>query len=134
MMTDKIADMLTRIRNAQNAQLLETEVIFSGTNQAILETLKKLNFIKDYYVEAEGNIKRLFVQLKYISTGIGTAMGKIHKITRVSKPGRRFYCNTDFYKHLSHHERYIISTNKGIMSGSEAKDLNVGGEVICKVS
>ncbi len=134
MMTDKIADMLARIRNAQNARLLETEIIYSRTNKAVLEVLKKLNFVNAYTVEGESNVRRLFVELRYISTGIGTAMGKINKVKRVSKPGGRVYCNTDFYKYFNSNEHYVISTSKGVMSGMEAKALNIGGEVLCKIS
>lgn len=128
------SDMVTRIRNAQMAMLLQTEVIYSSFNMNILKVLKNLRFIKDYKVDETGKFKKLFVVLKYITVGIGSGIGQINVIKRVSKPGRRVYKDLASFKYLSDEKHMILSTNKGIMTAHEAKKIGIGGEVILVIS
>lgn len=122
---DVLSDMVARINNAQQTKLLHTKVIKSKLNANVLAVLKQEGFVSDY--EEDGNF--LNVVLKY-------DLGKpiISAFKRVSKPGCRVYANISklpkFYNGLG---ISILSTPKGVITDHEAKNLNVGGEVLCTV-
>lgn len=127
-MTDNIADLLTRIRNAQSCKLLNVGAPLSKLKCGILDVLKKEGYISAYLVNQE---KRLIeVELKYSRFG-EPAISQIH---RVSKPGKRIYSSiSNLLGYFNNMGIHILSTPKGIMSDRDARKLNVGGEVICKV-
>jgi small subunit ribosomal protein S8 len=130
MLTDLLADLLTRIRNGQNAKLAYVHAPLSKLGTAVLEVLKKEGYIRDYsHEEIRKNISMSKIELKY-SHGIAV----IKKIDKVSKPGRRVYSSIDqlskFYNGLG---LYILSTSRGVMSDHEARIANIGGEVLCRV-
>lgn len=130
-MTDNIADMLTRIRNAQKSRMISMSVPHSKMKCAILDVLKEEGYIKSYIVSnVAPNIDEIEVDLKY------SAHGKpvIQEIKRVSKPGKRAYSSASAMKgYYNGMGIYILSTPKGVLSDREARRLGVGGEVICKV-
>jgi small subunit ribosomal protein S8 len=130
-MTDPIADMLTRIRNAQKAKFLSVSYPHSNMKYEITKVLHSEGYIKSYSEkELGGNKKSIEVQLKYLDKGIPA----IIKIDKVSTPGKRIYSSIkdlkEYYKGLG---VYILSTSKGIISDRDAAQNKVGGEVICKV-
>ncbi len=125
---DPISDLLTRIRNANMAKLQKVAVPSSKMKLQVLKILKDEGYIADYSLSDKyhGVIK---VYLKYNS-------GKpvISDLQRMSRPGRRFYSDTDSIPEtLNGFGITIISTSKGVMTDKEAKKLRVGGEVVCKV-
>lgn len=131
MMTDPIADMLTRIRNGHMAKLLYVSCPYSNLKKNILNVLKDEGYIKDF-VEQEGEdkFKELEITLKYSNRG-EPGIKEIHK---VSKPGRRMYTSIEDLKpYYNNMGISIISTSKGVISDNKAKQLGVGGEVICQV-
>lgn len=126
MITDPIADILTRIRNAQSARKDVVNAPYSGVNHKILETLKKNGFIKDVKKVDGEKFPELEVTLDL----------KRPKVTliRVSKPGQRIYKSKSELKVIKNGlGMEVISTSKGIMTNAEAYTQNLGGEVICKV-
>jgi small subunit ribosomal protein S8 len=130
--TDPIADYLTRLRNAIQAKHRVVDVPASGLKKEITRLLKEKGYILNYKFEDEvgyqGNIK---IALKYNPE---TKVSAIKAIERVSKPGLRQYCDTDSIPRvLNGLGIAIISTSKGIITDKEARELNVGGEVICYV-
>lgn len=128
-LSDGIGDFLTRIRNAQLAMHRTTRVLFSKVNASLLEILKEEGYILDYQKEGEGNILSIVVRLKYYDRS-----PVINNITRISKPGCRRYSR---YKRISKAYNglgiFIISTSKGIMTDYKARELKVGGEILCRV-
>ncbi|OPY05057.1 MAG: 30S ribosomal protein S8 [Syntrophus sp. PtaB.Bin001] len=130
-MTDPIADMLTRIRNANRVHLKNVDVLNSGININIAKVLKKSGYIGGYDIKKnEKGHDILKVYLKYPDT----KKSIINDIQRVSKPGRRIYVKWDkIPKVLNGYGVAIISTSKGVITDKEAREKNVGGEVICKV-
>lgn len=128
-MTDPIADMLTRIRNAYLAGLKTTKIPHSKIKHALAEKLVELGYLDNMMVEEGTPNSHLVVKLKY--------MGKFPVMTglvRVSKPGRRVYQSVGEIKSvLSGHGSVIISTSKGIMSDKQAREAGLGGEIICKI-
>ncbi len=130
MIIDPIADLLTRIRNAYTARLTEVSVPFSRIKSDILKVLKKNDYIKGYEeVELSPGKRSLIVQIhdvrqtKYIPT-----------FKRISKPWQRIYIwSKDIKKSKNGKWIYIVSTPKGIITGYEARSLNVGGELMCEV-
>jgi small subunit ribosomal protein S8 len=130
--TDPIADYLTRLRNAIQAKHRVVDVPASGMKKEITRLLKEKGYILNYKFEDEvgyqGNIK---IALKYNPE---TKVSAIKAIERVSKPGLRQYCDTDnIPRVLNGLGIAIISTSKGIITDKEARELNIGGEVICYV-
>ena len=127
---DPIGDMITRIRNAQMRSLSSVIIPSSKFRVKILDVLKQEGYIADYKTIAdEKNKNFLFVNLKY-----NEGLPVIKEIKRVSKPGRRIYARADSIPRIQNGLGLaIVSTSKGIMSDSEAKNNNVGGEIICKV-
>lgn len=129
-MSDTLGDLLTRIRNGQNAGLDVVKSPASKLRENVLEVLKKEGFIQGYTrVDHAGGMADLEVELKYFE---GEPV--IRKIARVSKPGRRVYSKVkelpQVYNGLG---ISILSTPRGVMSDHEAREQNVGGEVLCQV-
>ena len=129
-MSDVIADMLTRIRNANNAKHQTVDIPASNMKKAIAEILVEEGYVKSYQVIEDGKQGTIRVTLKYLQ-------GKqkvIRGIRRVSKPGLRIYASCeDMPSVMNGLGIAIVSTSKGIMTGKKAKSLNVGGEVIAFV-
>ena len=127
---DPIGDMITRIRNAQMRLLPNVKIPGSKYREKILEVLKKEGFISNYKVLLDSSNKgELDVNLKYSN---GSPV--IKKINRISKPGRRIYAKASSIPKIQNGLGVaIVSTSKGIMSDNEARNQNVGGEIICKV-
>ena len=130
-MTDPIADMLTRIRNANKARFKSVNVYVSQMNINIAKVLKKAGYINSYdNVKDEKGQQILKITLKYPDT----KRAVITDIKRVSKPGRRVYVASDSIpKVLNGFGVSILSTSHGVITDQEAKALNVGGEILCKV-
>jgi small subunit ribosomal protein S8 len=129
-LTDPIGDMFSRIRNGQMRSLLSVNIPSSNFRRNILEILKSEGFIKDYYIETSENNKiNLKINLKYYE---GAPV--IKEIKRISKPGRRVYSRaTSIPRVMNGLGLAIISTPKGVMSDTEARKNNIGGEIICRV-
>ncbi|MDZ7684112.1 MAG: 30S ribosomal protein S8 [Gammaproteobacteria bacterium] len=129
-MQDPLADMLTRIRNAQIARIDSVTMPSSQTKANIAQVLKDEGYIEDYAVsDLENNKKELTVNLKYFR-------GKpvIEEIKRISRPGLRQYKGSDDLPTLRGGLGiYIVSTNKGLMSDRAARESGVGGELLCSV-
>ncbi len=128
-MTDPLADMLTRIRNGQRANKRVVEAPASKMRARVLEVLKREGFIRGYE-DGEHDSKPVFlIELKYHE---GEPV--ISAISRVSKPGRRVYSSVkDLPRVRNGLGISIVSTPKGVLSDAEARDANVGGEVLCTV-
>lgn len=130
MMSDPIADMLTRIRNAHATNKVDVSMYATKIKVAIAEVLKKEGYISDYRVDENDNKKSLVIVLKYYQ-------GKpvIENIRRISKPGLRVYCSKDKLPQVMGGMGIsIISTSKGVMSDRAARLVGEGGEVLCYVS
>lgn len=130
-MSDPIADMLTRIRNANTAKHDTVDVPSSKMKLAIADILVKEGFIKKYDVVEDGNFKTIRITLKY---GKDKNEKIISGIKRISKPGLRIYANKeDMPKVLGGLGVAIISTNQGVITDKQARELGVGGEVLAFV-
>ena len=130
-MSDPIADMLTRIRNANTAKHDTVDVPSSKMKLAIAQILLDEGYIKKYDVIEDGNFKTIHITLKY---GADKNDKIISGIKRISKPGLRVYAGKDeLPRVLGGLGIAIISTNKGIVTDKEARKLQVGGEVIAFV-
>ena len=129
-LTDPIGDMFTRIRNGQMRSLNSVIIPSSNFRRNILEILKTEGFIIDYYIEkTENNKIDLKINLKYHE---GNPV--IKEIKRISKPGRRVYSRaTSIPRVMNGLGVAILSTPKGVMSDTEARKNNLGGEIICRV-
>ena len=129
-MSDVIADMLTRIRNANNAKHQTVDIPASNMKKAIADILVKEGYVKSYEVVDNGNQGIIRVTLKYLP-----GKGKVIRgIRRVSKPGLRIYASCeDMPSVMNGLGIAIVSTSKGIMTGKEAKAQNVGGEILAFV-
>ena len=128
--TDPIADMITRIRNAQ-LRLLNTVTIPNSKFRArILDVLKEEGYISDYkLISDKKNKGSLLVDLKY-----NNGLPVIKEIKRISKPGRRIYTKADSIPKIQNGLGIaIVSTSKGIMSDNNARLKKIGGEIICRV-
>jgi len=125
-MTDSIADLLTRIRNAQMARRKTVEIPFSKTKERIVQVMLKNNFLKKVEINEDGKFPVLVLTL---------LVDKKLTLTRKSKPGQRVYIkSTDIRKVLNGLGIAIVSTPKGVITGYEARALNVGGELLCEIS
>ena len=130
MMTDPIADMLTRIRNAILAKHKKTEMPSSRMRVEIAKILKSEGYIKDYETVQEGPKARLTVTLSYGPAGERVITG----IERASKSGRRIYVKKDeIPRVLGGLGISIVSTPEGLMTGTESRRRGLGGELICNV-
>lgn len=130
--TDPIADYLTRVRNAIMAKHRVVDIPSSNIKKEMTKLLKDKGYILNYKFEDEvgpqGNIK---IALKYNPE---TKVSAIKALERISKPGLRQYCDTnDIPRVLNGLGIAIISTSKGVITDKEARELNVGGEVLCYV-
>ena len=131
-MTDPIADMLTRVRNANTAMHDEVKMPSSKKKEALAAILKKEGYIEDYAVTANGDRpgSTLTVTLKYSPERIRTISG----LRRVSKPGLRVYKPAnEVPRVLGGLGVAVVSTSQGLMTDREARKRNVGGEVLCFV-
>jgi small subunit ribosomal protein S8 len=129
-MNDPIADMLTRIRNANANGAVEAQVPFSNLKRAIADVLKREGYLNEVRVEGDGVQKRLVIRLRYGPDGEHV----ITSIDRVSKPGRRVYTPvTKIPRVRGGLGICILSTPRGLLSDRECRKQNVGGEIICKV-
>ena len=128
-MTDPIADLLTRIRNAASIDRESVSIPHSKVKESVCGVLKKQGFIKDYRITEEPS-KTIHVFLKYGPDGEKI----INEIKRISKPGCRIYKPaSEMPKVLNGLGIAIVSTSKGIMSDAECREKKVGGEVLCSV-
>ncbi|MBD5095849.1 MAG: 30S ribosomal protein S8 [Lachnospiraceae bacterium] len=127
-MSDPIADMLTRIRNANTAKHDTVDIPASKMKLAIADILLKEGYIKAVDVVEEGNFKTIRITLKY---GANKNEKVLTGLKRISKPGLRVYASKDeLPKVLGGLGTAIISTNKGVLTDKEARKENVGGEVL----
>ena len=130
-MSDPIADMLTRIRNANTAKHDTVDIPASKMKIAIADILVNEGYIAKYDLVEDGAFKTIHITLKY---GADKNEKVISGLKRISKPGLRVYANTeDIPKVLGGLGTAIISTNKGVVTDKEARKLGVGGEVLCFV-
>ena len=130
-MSDPIADMLTRIRNANTAKHDTVDVPASKMKLAIANILLDEGYIAKYDLVEDGHFQTIHITLKY---GADKNEKVITGLKRISKPGLRVYANTeDIPRVLGGLGTAIISTNKGVVTDKEARRLGVGGEVLCFV-
>ncbi len=128
--SDPIADMLTRVRNASRARHTEVIVPASRTKREIARILKEEGFIADVREERAGPSQMLRIELKYVDGKVPVVSG----LKRISKPGLRVYAQkTDIPRVLGGLGVVIVSTSKGIMTGSQAKQAQLGGEILAYV-
>lgn len=128
--TDPIADLLTRIRNASGAQHRYVDVIWSKLKESIVKILKEQGFIEHYLIKKEGSKGTMRIFLKYSEGRKPVIQG----LKRVSTPGFRRYVNSSrIPKVLGGMGISIVSTSKGVMIGKEAREMNIGGEMLCLV-
>jgi small subunit ribosomal protein S8 len=129
--TDTISDMLTRIRNATMVKHQIVQIPVTKMSLAIAAILKQEGFITDFENYQEGNKDYLLLSLKYMGK---SRKSVISEIKRVSKPGLRVYKNSkELPKVLDNLGIAIISTSKGVMTNLKAKELGIGGEVLCYI-
>jgi small subunit ribosomal protein S8 len=129
--TDTISDMVTRIRNATMVKHQIVQIPATKMSLAIASILKEEGFIEDFESYTENTLKYLLISLKYTGKSREPV---ICKIKRVSKPGLRIYANSkELPKVLDNLGIAIISTSKGVMTNLKAKELGVGGEVLCYI-
>jgi len=128
-MNDPVADMLTRLRNANLALLPDVEVSHSKMKESIAQILKREGYIAEVAIEGQTTSKKLKLKLKYVGR-----RGVIAGLKRVSKPGlRRYVGSTEIPRVLNGMGISIVSTPRGIMTGNDAKKQNVGGELVAFV-
>ena len=128
-LTDPIADMLTRIRNANLAKHNTVKIPFSKIKESLANILKSEGYINSFEVKEEGTKKDIVVSLKYMD---GEAV--IKGLRRISKPGRRVYTSVESLpKVLGGLGIAIVSTPKGVITDKECRKHSVGGEVLCYV-
>jgi small subunit ribosomal protein S8 len=130
MMTDPLGDLLTRIRNAQQARKATVQSPASKIRANVLEVLQREGYIRGFSrEEVRPGVAELTIELKYVD---GEPV--IREITRISKPGRRVYSRiSDLPRVYNGLGISILSTPKGVMSDNEARVANLGGEVLCRV-
>ena len=131
MVTDTISDMLTRIRNATMVKHQIVQIPATKMSLAIASILKEEGFIEDFESYTENQFKYLLISLKYIGK---SRQPVICKIKRVSKPGLRVYSSSkELPRILDNLGIAIISTSNGVMTNLKAKELGIGGEVLCYI-
>ncbi len=130
MMTDIIADSLTRIRNAATRRLDTTVLLHSKTIEAIVSILVDKGYLESFSVIEDGNKKTIKVVLKYDEKGFTV----INEMKKISKPGRRVYKGKDEIRSFkNNYGTLIVSTSKGVLPNDEAYKLGTGGEVLCSI-
>ncbi len=128
-MTDPIADMLTRIRNALMVKKETVEIPSSNMKKAIADIMLAEGYVSDVKLVEDGSNGKLVITLKYFEK-----KSVINGLKRVSKPGLRTYTSVeDMPRVLNGMGTAVISTNKGIMTDKQARAANVGGEVLCYI-
>ena len=131
MVTDTISDMLTRIRNATMVKHQIVQISSTKMSIAIAEILKEEGFIEDFENYLEDQKNYLLISLKYLGK---SRKSVISKVERISKPGLRVYSSSkELPKVLDNLGIAIISTSKGIMTNLKAKEIGIGGEVLCSI-
>jgi small subunit ribosomal protein S8 len=129
-MTDPIADMLSRIRNAITAGHKTTRIPSSGFKVELARILKEQGYVSDWKITEDSGRKTISVDLAYTSNKESV----IKEIKRISKPSRRVYVNrTEIPRVKGGLGICVLSTSKGIMTGSEARSQGIGGELICSI-
>jgi small subunit ribosomal protein S8 len=129
-MTDPIADMLVRIKNAQAVRKRHVTMPASTVKAAVAEVLKAEGFIRDARIEGEGPKRDLVIDLKYVE-----GRGVIDRLNRVSKPGKRqYFGHNDLPRVLNGLGVAIVSTSAGVMTDARARAEGRGGEVLCVVA
>ena len=129
-MTDPIADMLTRVRNALKARHSKVEVPASKTKTEMARILKEEGYINNYRVATDSSKKVIKIYLRYRSDSAPV----ISHLKRVSKPGRRVYVNSKSVPRvIGGMGINILTTSKGLMTGDKAREQNVGGEILCGI-
>jgi len=129
-MNDPIADLLTRIRNANMRKKGSLEILSSKIKISILEVLKEEGFINSWQIDEECKFPKIKIWLKYIDD-----LPVIREIKRVSKPGLRLYSKGKDCKPILNGQGIsILSTSKGIKSDRQCRNENIGGEILCTVS
>jgi len=129
--TDTISDMLTRIRNATMVKHQIVQIPVTKMSVAIANILKEEGFIVDFENYQEGSRQYLLISLKYTGKSRNSV---INKIKRVSKPGLRVYANSkELPRVLDNLGIAIMSTSRGVMTNLKAKELGIGGEVLCYI-
>lgn len=132
-MSDPIADMLTRMRNAIGREQPTVAMPYSSMKSSIAEVMKAEGFIEDFEVVQQEPQPVLVVKLKYVG-GRRDRRAVINGLERVSRPGRRIYVAKDEIPWvLSGMGVAILTTSKGVVTGQKARQLGVGGELICKI-
>jgi small subunit ribosomal protein S8 len=127
---DPIADLLTRIRNASGAHHEKVDVPYSKMKEGVVNVLKSHGFVKNFRVVKDDRQGMMRIYLKYDAEGNPA----VKHIKRESRPGLRKYVNTDQIPSVrTGFGIAVLSTNKGIMAGEEAKEQKVGGEYLCSV-
>ncbi|HCK77025.1 MAG TPA: 30S ribosomal protein S8 [Gammaproteobacteria bacterium] len=128
-MSDPIADMLTRIRNALAVRKRAVTIPASNIKQAIARVLKEEGYISDVETHKEGAHQNMTITLRYAD-----GVGAIEEIQRISRPGRRVYCSVADMPQVNGGLGIVmVSTSKGLMTGRQARSSGVGGEVVCRV-
>ncbi|SMN14889.1 SSU ribosomal protein S8p (S15Ae) [uncultured Candidatus Thioglobus sp.] len=129
-MSDPVADMLTRIRNANMVEKKEVNIPASNLKSAIASVMQQEGYIESFSVAGEKATKTLIIKLKYYDD-----KPVIDSLKRISKPSLRVYVkNTEMPSVMNGLGIVIVSTPKGVMTGQNATAQNVGGEVLCSVS
>lgn len=129
-MNDPIADMLSRIRNAQAVNKKSVSMPVSTVKVAIAEVLKEEGYLLDFRVTGEGTTAELEIELKYMN-----GRGVIDSLSRVSKPGRRLYFGANDLPRVQDGLGVaIVSTSKGVMTDARARREGHGGEVLCTIA
>ncbi len=129
-MTDPIADMLTRVRNAIRANKETVEIPSSNMKKAIADIMLSEGYVKDVKIAEDGYNGKIIITLKYV----GKKKNVINGLKRVSKPGLRTYAGVENMPRVMDGLGIaVLSTNKGIMTDRQAKAQNVGGEVLCYI-
>jgi small subunit ribosomal protein S8 len=129
-MTDPVADLLTRLRNAARNRVAEVDAPASNLKLAVVETLKRTGFVRDYRTVENGKSGVIRIFLKYGPDGESL----INHVQRVSKPGRRVYRGAgDLAKVQDGLGIAVVSTNQGVLSDHEARAKKLGGEVLCEL-
>ena len=128
-MTDPISDLLTRIRNGQQVRKAEINCPSSNMKIAILKVLKNEGYIRGFELTENEKGKQLEISLKYFD-----GEPAIKEISRISKPGMRVYSSVKNMPSFKNNMGIsILSTSKGVMTNSSAREANIGGEVLCRV-
>ena len=128
-MSDPIADMLTRIRNALAVRKRTVKIPASNMKQSIATVLKQEGYISGVETQKDGAHQNMTITLRYAD-----GVGAIEEIQRVSRPGRRVYCSAEDLPRVNGGLGIVmVSTSKGLMTDREARSSGVGGEVVCRV-